>query len=1313
MKILRIRGKNLTTFEDFEIDFEGEELSSVGLFAITGPTGAGKSTLLDAICLALYGRTPRYTNHGGIKIGLPSEDDRKKVLANDPRALMSYGAGVAEAEVTFSRNERRYRVTWYVKRARQKPDGALQNPQQVIYELYDQQPAGKSFEQLSSGEYYEDLSSSKLSATRRAIEVAVGLKYDEFCRTVFLAQGEFDAFLKRDDDRARLLELITGDQLYSKISEIAAERFKRADARLSELKSEQEEGLLSDDEASTRRAQLKEIDQRLEDLNAEQRELHVMTSTGRRALESARELRSLSSSLEQLRERLRVLYEESHPLAPQLVKHEEVLDALVAHEEQTRDVEKLKTLLSEREHESHGAQETLNQLRATLEEIQARRDEVSKLSQSGEVIIERLERARERLTESESQRSSLQQEITALTEQRHQQVQAVTELEEGIHQLRDLQTQHESWIVSNHQREHLVAHRERWSKIFDQLQTLAEVGQGQHQERRQHQHHLQQLTERDQELHQRQASAQHDLERRGEELVSLSDRVRDQGPEELKREEEESQATLSSIKEAQQLLEHLDERAQRWRELRGRVEERSSVCAELDERVRNAQVQVSVAEARLQEAQRATQSYEELKVLEPLREALTDGDPCPLCGATEHPGVSHQLSAVSDQARERLSELESELETLRAQKSADDSELFTAKRDLKWLEDQAALAQESVQESIATWGSLSSRTFWSELIKESPLLRDHRYLSERALREDTLDVSGLRLELSELSEQREALKRELIQRAARLAMERERVGELETLQTRDQQLINELRSERVQLGERLEEVQRSLEGLERDNHELNEEVQRHFSELNHYSLQPLNVSSPAELRQRYAEWQASCVEWDQRRNQYAIQVDELERKDQQLTTANTTLQKLSESLESVKRRVSELEPELTARREAVDELEPLRQEAQESAQSLRAIEGELSALRSRREQMTSEAFTRQSELGELSAKIESASHAQQVRREALEHLRVTAELSVDELGELIEVQRGLEERELESLRTRHHEIQSELTQSELRLHDLSGPLDQLAARMVELDLISAELADQLSHGDVEAYHSFEERIGELNETSERLDEQVRDLIIEKHQHESLVTRHERVIARRGQESEEVKLARADVQKWRQINSALGGSGKHTGFNAYAQQFTLSLIIEHANYYLNQLMRRYQLMMVRDERKPLNFQVIDRDLGDEPRSVNSLSGGESFLISLALALGLSSTTSHDTHIESLFIDEGFGTLDPDSLDMAISMLDQLQLSGIQIGIISHVEGISERIGTRLEVKKTGAGKSELQIKQARPDHELMWSESVGL
>jgi len=111
---------------------------------------------------------------------------------------------------------------------------------------------------------------------------------------------------------------------------------------------------------------------------------------------------------------------------------------------------------------------------------------------------------------------------------------------------------------------------------------------------------------------------------------------------------------------------------------------------------------------------------------------------------------------------------------------------------------------------------------------------------------------------------------------------------------------------------------------------------------------------------------------------------------------------------------------------------------------------------------------------------------------------------------------------------------------------------------------------------------------------------------------------------------------------------------------------------------------------------LALQVIDRDMGDDIRAVESLSGGESFLVSLALALGLSSLSSHDTRIESLFIDEGFGTLDPESLDTAIASLDALQAAGRQVGVISHVQTLVERIGVQIKVQSMGGGESRIVL-----------------
>lgn len=155
-------------------------------------------------------------------------------------------------------------------------------------------------------------------------------------------------------------------------------------------------------------------------------------------------------------------------------------------------------------------------------------------------------------------------------------------------------------------------------------------------------------------------------------------------------------------------------------------------------------------------------------------------------------------------------------------------------------------------------------------------------------------------------------------------------------------------------------------------------------------------------------------------------------------------------------------------------------------------------------------------------------------------------------------------------------------------------------------------------------------------------------------------------------------------------------GSHDGkiFRAFAQGLTLDALLEQANHHLLGLAPRYALERV--PAQDLEVQVVDRDMGDEIRGVASLSGGESFLISLALALGLSSLAAHSVRVQSLFIDEGFGTLDPATLDTALAVLDNLQSSGRQVGIISHVPAIAERVGATVNVINLGAGRSRVAV-----------------
>ncbi|MDR0748074.1 MAG: AAA family ATPase [Tannerellaceae bacterium] len=163
--------------------------------------------------------------------------------------------------------------------------------------------------------------------------------------------------------------------------------------------------------------------------------------------------------------------------------------------------------------------------------------------------------------------------------------------------------------------------------------------------------------------------------------------------------------------------------------------------------------------------------------------------------------------------------------------------------------------------------------------------------------------------------------------------------------------------------------------------------------------------------------------------------------------------------------------------------------------------------------------------------------------------------------------------------------------------------------------------------------------------------------------------------------------------WKKLNEMFG-SADGSKFKVLAQGYTLDALLAYANKHLRELSKRYEIHRIPDT---LALQVADLDMLGEVRTVHSLSGGESFLVSLALALGLSSLSSNRMKVESLFIDEGFGSLDIDTLRIAMDALERLQTQGRKIGVISHVTEMTERINAQIQVLKTVNGRSRIEIR----------------
>ena len=153
-----------------------------------------------------------------------------------------------------------------------------------------------------------------------------------------------------------------------------------------------------------------------------------------------------------------------------------------------------------------------------------------------------------------------------------------------------------------------------------------------------------------------------------------------------------------------------------------------------------------------------------------------------------------------------------------------------------------------------------------------------------------------------------------------------------------------------------------------------------------------------------------------------------------------------------------------------------------------------------------------------------------------------------------------------------------------------------------------------------------------------------------------------------------------------------GSADGKKYRNFAQGLTFELMVSHANRQLEKMTDRY--LLIRDEQQPLELNVVDSYQAGEIRSTKNLSGGESFIVSLTLALGLSKMASQKVRVDSLFLDEGFGTLDEEALETALETLSGLQQDGKLIGIISHVSALKERISTQINITPVSGGRSSL-------------------
>ncbi|PKV63110.1 AAA family ATPase [Pontibacter ramchanderi] len=1149
-----------------------------------------------------------------------------------PLELMTRHTAECFSEVEFEANGKVYRSKWHLRRSRGKADGKIQP---VHMELYD----------LEKDELF-DLKPSEVPAM---IAEICGLDYSQFLRSVMLSQGDFARFLKASPtERSSLLEKITDTAIYSDISKFAFEKAKQERLKY--------EGL----EQQLRDSQLLPEEQRLayetsiQELTTQETTLQQDLATLQIKVQWLQQVAQLQARQQQHQQALAVQEQKLQQLQPEFAKLEqhqqahqfvgELAEIRSANSKVLEVQEQLQTLqkrVPTLETELEGAGKT------ALDATTAFQQQEEKVRQLEPMLVQvvRLDHQLNSIRASYSKNKDAYKSFEQQLQQEQAQLQArQTELDK----LRQEATGIKNWLEQNARLQDLKVHLPEFKAT---LRDLQEVEQRIRRNQQEQQELAQQRSQEAKQLMalQEQQANQHAShtqlqEQKTEKLTALQGILAHKSMDELEQEAQSQPALLARYERMHEVAQLHAAQQQKLRQSNDQLAQLKHQLGETGGALQDNKNRYSQAREHLEALQKLVQLQQQIQQYEEARHTLTQDEPCPLCGSTHHPfaenGYTFDLPEEvqkRDSQQKLVQELEQNIQRLQLQHS-------TLEQKLQLETAARAEAETGVQQLRYTFEQVSAGLPQVTGIDQVDQLA-------QLLKQQQETASALQQQLS----QARALSRELESIA-------QQGQQLREAQVQAQATFNQLQASDKMLQEQLQRLQTNLAD-EQEQQQAHTETAESFAAT--YGL-------PYKAEER----QLLLQTLEQQATAYTQKQQALEGMREQYIALQQLVKNLQANESDKKKELDQRKLSLTEEHEQLTNLKAERYTLfgdKDPEQERRLAHEELSARARQAEEARRSQLQKQQELHEARTRQTECQQKHQQNTSVLEELRQG----------LLHVlhQKGIETIEALSLMLLHRDdadrLANQKAQTEKHLTELRKTLSDVQQELTQLQ--QQQLTDQ--------------GIATLQEQQQQKATLQRELIAQRARHQQLLEQDARQREKNRELAQQLKTQQQVCHRWSQLADLIG-SADGSKFSRFAQGLTLARLVELANRHLYKLNDRYRILKSSDE--DLALQIVDTYQAEAVRPMNTLSGGESFLVSLALALGLSDLAGRRTQINSLFIDEGFGTLDADTLEAAISTLDNLHAAGKTIGIISHVEALKERISTQIVVTKKSGGVSSVRV-----------------